>query len=104
MKPLALLFALLFIGFPLFLSARLKRVYLDNDILYISNYFKEIVVPIANVKDIEEYPGPRLKPTKIYFREATGFGTEIQFIPRDTFLPWRRSLVVAELKKLAGVP
>lgn len=104
MKYLSLYFPIIFIGVPVLLCGRLKRLRLDRENLYISNYFKEVVVPIANIKEVEEHLGLRLAPTRIYFRQATSFGSEIYFIPRDTFLPWRPSLVVAELRKSIGFP
>lgn len=96
----------LWLGFPLGVVVsfgNVKRIYMDKQNLYISNYLKEIVVPIRNVQSVEEYPGPRLRPAKIRFREATAFGMQVAFIPRDSHPPWRRSVVVSELRKMADL-
>ena len=100
---LSLAFPLLFVVFAIVYSGNLKRIYMDKKNLYISNYLKEIVVSIENIQSVEEYPGPRLRPAKIRFREATDFGMQVAFIPRDSSPPWRRSVVVSELRKLANL-
>jgi hypothetical protein len=98
---LRLAFPLLIVGFVISHFGNLKRIYVDKKNLYISNYLKEIVVSIGNIQSVEEYPGPRLKPAKIRFREATDFGRQVEFVPRDSSPPWRRSVVVSELRKMA---
>jgi hypothetical protein len=98
---LRLAFPLLFVGVAILISGNLKRLYVDKENLYISNYLKEIVVSVSKIQRIEEHLGPRFKATKIYFCEPTAFGTAVEFMPKDSFPPWRRSVVVSELRKLA---
>ena len=72
--------------------------------MYISNYVKEIAIPINEIKSIRDYLGPRMRRARICFCGVTEFGAEVVFLPRDSFLPWQRSRVVAELRKMADLP
>jgi hypothetical protein len=96
---LRLAFPLLIAGLVILDVGNLKRLYADKENLYISNYLKEIVVSISKIQSIEE----DYDVTRIYFSEATAFGTAVKFFPKDKFPPWRRSLVVSELRKLANL-
>ena len=90
---------LLIAGLVILDVGNLKRIYADKENLYISNYLKEIVVSISKIQSIEEYPDV----TRIYFSEATAFGTAVKFMPKDKFPPWRRSVAVSELRRLADL-
>jgi hypothetical protein len=96
---LRLAFPLLIAGLVILDVGNLKRLYADKENLYISNYLKEIVVSISKIQSIEEDHDV----TRIYFSEATAFGTAVKFVPKNKFPPWRRSVVVSELRKLANL-
>src|SRR5208282_2538421 len=38
--------------FVLLVTARLKRVRTDAQNIYVSNYFREVVTPLANIRDV----------------------------------------------------
>jgi hypothetical protein len=81
----------------------LKRVRRDATHLYISNFLREIAVPLNQIVDVTENSMSSFNPVTVHFRSATEFGQRIKFIPIVRFLPGRPHPVVAELKRLAGI-
>jgi hypothetical protein len=80
---------------------RLKRVRAERNI-YVSNYLREVTIPLANIRDVTENRLLNWHPVRVHFREPTGFGTAVVFMPKIRwFGPWRSHPVVAELKELA---
>ncbi|MDH5669439.1 MAG: hypothetical protein OEY86_15670 [Nitrospira sp.] len=78
---------------------------MDSTHLYISNYLKEIVVPIADIVDITNHTGLNLAHI-IHFRAPTVFGQSIKFFPFGHFLyisDEPANLVVEDLKERAGL-
>src|SRR2546425_9541844 len=53
---------------------RLKRVRMDDHALYISNYEKEIAVPLANVAEVTENRWINIHPVTLVFHAPTEFG------------------------------
>jgi len=92
-------------AFILGVAARLKRVRIDDDALYISNYLKEISVPFSAIADVTEF-GPSFlsirggRPAIVHFREPTDFGHRIIFIPEGS-TGMSAGPIVGELKRLA---
>jgi hypothetical protein len=79
-----------------------KRVKMDTSNLYISNYFKEIQVPLNQISAVSErrWSGP---PTvTIQLRQPTEFGQAIRFNPRLEPRFWREHPVVTELRQIAS--
>lgn len=68
-----------------FLSARLKRVEVDDRTLYISNYVTEIRVPLSEVIEVAESGTARWFLLGIDLRNPTAFGQHIDFRPRLRF-------------------
>ena len=64
---------------------RLKRVRMDDEALYISNYLVEIRVPLQNVVDISENRWVNSHPVTLKFQGKTRFGSSIVFMPK---MPW----------------
>lgn len=62
--------------------ARLKRVAMDDSYLYISNYLKEIMVPLQEVVDIREDKWARAHFITLVFKDKTEFGSKVIFIPQ----------------------
>jgi hypothetical protein len=88
------------------MSAGLKRVRLDGQCLYVSNYLREISIPLANVRDVTENRWVNFHPITIYFQNTTEFGDKIVFMPKPRYFDfrfWRSYPIVAELRRLAGV-
>lgn len=82
----------------------LKRVRVDSKSLYVSNYLREITVPLSMIEDVTEDRWWNIHPVTIHFRSATEFGQKITFMPKyRVFGLWSSHPVVAELKQLAGL-
>ncbi len=81
--------------------ARLKRVRIDGSNLCISNFFKEVRIPLDSIRGVTENRWLNLHPVTIHFRSPTPFGNSIVFMPKLRLLGWRSHPVVAELKELA---
>ena len=78
----------------------LKRVRMDSDALYISNYLREITVPLRNVERVtENYWLVNPHHVTIQFNFETDFGSQVVFMPK---VKWRAFLsshpIVAELQ------
>ena len=77
----------------------IKRVRMDDTMLYISNYSTEIAVPLADVAGVSEKRWLRLHPVTIEFRTETAFGPQIIFMPRlRLFGFWFSHPVVEEIR------
>ena len=82
----------------------LKRVRLRNGTLYVSNYLRQIEVPLSCVVNVTEDRWTNIHPVTIHFRHVTPFGKQVVFAPSARLGPFRRSHpVVAYLKRLAGL-
>jgi hypothetical protein len=104
MKWLFLLLWLAGTAFILWGCAGLKRVRVDSNFLYVSNYLREISVPLKMISDVEEIRWINIHPVTVHFRSTTDFGRRITFMPRiRMFALWSSHPVVAELKHLAGL-
>jgi hypothetical protein len=80
---------------------RLKTIELDGNDLLISNFGKQIRVPLNTVSAVKGGLAGR-NPIKLEFRIATDFGESIKFLPpqRSMWL-WQRHPLVKELRELA---
>ncbi len=98
--------AAVFVFIFLFLSAALlflmtkalKKLSLDDNILYVSSYRKEIAVPLSNIDKILWFGD--IRPTIIYLRTPSEFGKKINFYPNITVISGLNP-IVEELKELA---
>lgn len=61
--------------------ARLKRVRSDGDCLRVSNYLREIEVPLRDVTDVYQYVWLNIGTVKLQLDSETPFGRTILFIP-----------------------
>jgi ABC-type phosphate/phosphonate transport system permease subunit len=82
---------------------RLKKVSIDDQFLYVSNYLKEIAIPFSLIGDVTENTWLNT-PVTIHFKLPTEFGDEIVFMPKFRWVPSLSSHpVVAMLRQLAGI-
>jgi hypothetical protein len=81
--------------------ARLKKVCIDGDAIYVSNYFKELRISLDTIRDVSENRWINIHPVTIHFRTATPFSDRVVFMPTMRFFGWRTHPVVGELRKLA---
>ena len=90
------------------LTASLKRVWIEEDTLVISNYLKTIRVPIDAIAYVSEnfFISPKL--ICIVFKHHTPFGLKIKFTPiiyfKDIFSPFISHSLVSELRALSQRP
>jgi hypothetical protein len=90
--------------FILWTCARLKKIRVDDRSIYVSNFFKEISLPIGMIVNVADSRWLNRRPMTIRFRDGTEFGEKITFIPKQgLFLPWRHHPVVEELRRRAGL-
>ena len=88
---------------------RLKRVEMDHDVLYVSNYRREVRVPLRDIAEVSENRWINIRPVTIEFRRDTDFGHRVVFIPQQRLWAfWRPHPVVAELqgavRRARGLP
>jgi len=82
----------------LWMCAGLKRVRLDRGKLFVSNYLREIAVPLSEIDDVTEFRWVNIHPVTIHLRHATEFGERIMFMPKSRmFALWSSHPVVEEL-------
>jgi len=85
------------------LLSPLKKVSIAADSLIISNYRREIAVPLGEIERITENRWLNYRPVTIHLRHDAGFGRTITFMPKvRPFLLWRSHPIVAELRALAN--
>jgi len=61
--------------------APLKRIYIDNDFLYVSNYLREIKIPLSEVRNVDEPDFSSHRRVLIWLHSPTEFGNKIVFMP-----------------------
>jgi hypothetical protein len=89
--------------FILWANVGLKRVRIDEQQLHVSNYSREICVPLSAITDVKQNRWINSRPITIYFRDATPFGDQVTFMPKQRIQFWSVDPVVNELKRLAGL-
>ena len=73
---------------------------LDRKALYVSNFMKEVVVPLREVDRITENRWVNIHPVTIHFRRDRGFGSRIVFMPTHRWFGFSSSHpIVAELRR-----
>jgi hypothetical protein len=85
----------------LLLCAPLKRVRVDDRALLISNYRREIAVPLNMIDHVTENRWINIHPVTVHFREQTPFGRRITFMPKMRFALRGPHPVVTQLTYLA---
>ena len=78
----------------------LKTVSLDGQQLWVSNYMKEIAIPLSEVKEVAEVKQFKQKLIVLSLKRPTEFGREIKFLPRAQLRLWQEHSVVGELREL----
>ena len=81
---------------------RLKAVSIDSNHLYVSNYLREISIPLSEISDVTENLWINSHPVTIHLRAFSEFGDKIVFIPKIRMFAFFSSHpVVSELMELA---
>ena len=76
-----------------------KKLSIDGDVLYASNYRKEVSVPMSNIDKILWFGD--MRPTMIYLKTGSEFGKKINFYPNVKYTFRESNQIVEELKELA---
>lgn len=87
----------------LWLCAGLKRVRVDGNDLVVSNYLREIRIPLSDIAGVGENRWINMHPVTIRLKAKSVFGDAVTFMPKTRMLTWRPHPIVAELKQLAGL-
>lgn len=85
-----------------FTVMRYKKVSVDDSFLYVSNYRKEIKIPLSGIGDVTEIKWVRTRPVTIHLKTDSEFGRKIVFTPKmNGFRIFADNPIVAELKESA---
>ena len=77
-------------------------VSVDDDFLYVSNYSKEISIPLSDIEKVTEVVRVRGHPVTIHLKTPSAFGSKIVFTPKSYgFRLFSANPLVAELNELA---
>jgi hypothetical protein len=81
---------------------RLKRVAVDGDSIYLSDYFQEVELPLSDILAVTENRWIDLHPVTIEFASETPWGHYIKFMPKVRILvpQWFSHPIVAELRDM----
>lgn len=89
-------------GFIWWSCTRLKKVSVDDNFLYVSNYQKEIAIPLSDIDDVTENLWVNIHPVTIHLKSSSEFGEKIVFMPTARYFAFFSSHpVVSELRELA---
>src|SRR5262249_52575427 len=81
-------------AFIIWFASRVKRVRVDDQSLYVSNYFSEALIPLTEVEDITENRDLSPPTITIHFRSPTAAGMRVVFIPRTRQFSQRSHSVI----------
>jgi hypothetical protein len=96
-----------FVFYWCYVMIPIKKVSLDgySGYLYISNYRREIAVPVSEIKYVDETSEFRgFHCITLSLKRSTAFGHKITFLPYQEWRPfweWKEHSLVGELKRLA---
>jgi hypothetical protein len=102
--PLELVWLVPIAGFVITLlyARRLKAVSMDDKYLYISNYRREITIPLRHIGSVREFLLSEPRRITIHSRHRTEFGKKIVFLAKFRLADlWSRHTIVNELMQFA---
>ncbi len=82
---------------------QLKRIAVDGESIYISDYLREAKLPLAAVLEVRENRWLRMHPVTIELGRETPWGSTVRFMPKIRYIVpgWVSHPVVAELRDMA---
>jgi hypothetical protein len=84
------------------LCSNLRIVVVDNSFMYVSDSKQTTIIPISEIKGVQQIILFRLPVIIVELKKRTKFGPEIRFVPYTAFrVPFTQHPVVDELKRLA---
>jgi hypothetical protein len=85
------------------LGGRLRVVHVDDRFLYVSNYRRQVQIPLSDVSKITENVLINVHPVTLHLSTPSSFGTRIRFMPKTWQVFFFGSHpVVAELTELVA--
>ncbi len=100
-KVFVFLFLIGIIAFIYWFCIRIKKVELLNSSLIVSNYLKEIEIPLSEIDKITENIWMSNHPVTIHLKTSSEFGNKIVFIPTVRLFTFLSSHpIVSELRNL----
>ena len=72
----------LFAGFCSWRTGFYKRVAVEGDTLYVSNYLKEVHIPLAEVQKVDGPDRTSAREIALTLRRRSEFGGRIRFTPK----------------------
>ena len=89
-------------SFILWFCGRLQRVQVDDESIYVSNYWSEVRVPFTEVSHITENRWISPPTVIIHLRDLSPNGERIVFISKFRWFPFGTHPVVGELQALTA--
>ncbi len=87
-------------GFILWFCRRIKRVQVDDEALYVSNFWSEVRLPLTEIRHFTQTYMSRPPTVTIHLRSASPVGQRIVFIPKFRWVWFRTHPVITELQAL----
>jgi hypothetical protein len=97
------IFVVAFVFVSFLSSWRLKKVYIDDRNVYVSDYRVDATIPITNIARVSEFFFSEPRRVTIHFKEPTIFGKKVVFIGSYRFSPFAAFTshpIVSELRKV----
>jgi len=79
-------------------SLPLKRVRMDEQALYVSNYLREVRVPLADVQEVTQGGWLSTRPVTVLLWRDSEFGRRIMFLPETSWRWWGANPKIEELR------
>ena len=84
-------------------TLRLKRVAIDRDWIYVSDFRQSVKLPLSDILGIRENAWIKSHPVTIEFAAATPWGHYVRFMPKiRLLLGWTPNPMVAELRDMVN--
>ena len=81
-----------------------KKVWIDKEFLYVSNFLKEIKIPLSNIAEVTESKWLKYRPITIALKTESELGRKIMFVPKyDGIRIIADNPIVYELKNAAEI-
>jgi len=81
---------------------RLKRVRFDGTQLWVSNWRREIAIPVGDIIDVYQQKWLATSPVTLTFASRNGFGESVQYMPSFSFGMWGEDPEVTMLREIAA--
>lgn len=99
--PLTVLVAIIVTAQLVWIAFRIKKVETDGKYLYVSNYMKQVALPLSDVSHVNEMRWMQPYWITLQLRRPSEFGEKIVFIPPFRLLSfWTENPLVDELKSM----